>query len=151
MTSCALPQFFGDFLSFFKAHVQEVLFLTDVSLPSWAALRWPCWPFGVLTLNKCQLCGSILTESGSLLKLINNLLSTGDRESLTVVPVAQGDALATGFTLTAEQGVSTLHRANWVVVCLVPTGDTISSPLGNGPAVCLWVEVSQLCLVMTWP
>lgn len=26
----------------------------------------------------------------------------------------------------------------------------MSSPLRNGPAVSLWVEVSQLCLVMTW-
>lgn len=75
----------------------------------------------------------------------------GDREILTVVPVAQGDALATGFTLIADQSVSTLHRANWVVVCLVPTGGTISSLLGNDPAVSLWVEVSQLCLVMSWP
>lgn len=61
--------------------------------------------------------------------------------------MAQGDAMAPGFTLMANQGVSTLHCANWVVVCLV-LGD---SPLRNGPAVSLWVEVSQLCLVMTWP
>lgn len=27
----------------------------------------------------------------------------------------------------------------------------MSSSLRNGPAVSLWVEVSQLCLVMTWP
>lgn len=30
-------------------------------------------------------------------------------------------------------------------------GGTISSPLKNDPAVSLWVEVSQLCLMMTWP
>lgn len=56
--------------------------------------------------------------------------------------------VATGFTLPADQGVSTRHCANWVVVC-VPTGGTISS-WRNDPAVSLWVEVSQLCLVMTW-
>lgn len=50
----------------------------------------------------------------------------------------------------ANQGVSILHCANWVVVCLVLAGGTMSS-LRNGPAVSLWVEVSQLCLVMTWP
>lgn len=74
----------------------------------------------MLTLNKCQLYGSIPTHSSSLLKLTKNLLSTGDRESLAVVPVAQEDAAASGFTLIDHQGVSTLSHANWGVVCLVP-------------------------------
>lgn len=67
-----------------------------------------------------------------------------------MAPVAQGDSLAAGFTLPADLGVSPRHCANWVVVC-VPTGGTISSPWRSDPAVSLWVEVSQLCLVMTWP
>lgn len=99
----------------------------------------------MLTLNKCQLYGSIPTHSSSLLKLTKNLLSTGDRESLAVVPVAQEDAAASGFTLIDHQGVSTLPHANWGVVCLVPKGGgTISSPLKNDPAVSLGGSIPTL-------
>lgn len=66
--------------------------------PQFTALRWPCFPYVVLTLNKCQLYGTILTHGSSLLKLTNTSLSTGVRESFTVIPVAQGDAVATAFT-----------------------------------------------------
>lgn len=69
----------------------------------------------MLTLNKRRLYGSVLTQSSSLLKLSNNSLGTGDRESLTVVPAAQGDALATGFTLNADQGVSTVQTGWWYI------------------------------------
>lgn len=45
--------------------------------------------------------------------------------------------------------VSTVQTGWWYV--WFQWGGTISPPLGNDPAVSLWVEVSQLCLVMTWP
>lgn len=112
-----LPHFFGDFFFFFflKTCSRSALSYRLLT-PQFAALRWPCWSFGVLTLNKCQLYGSILTHSSSLLKLTNNSLSMGGQEKLDSGSCGSGDALATGFTLI-DQSVST---------CTVLTGGGMS-------------------------